>query len=167
MISLNINGAARSVDVEPNTPLLWVIRDTLGLIGTKYGCGMGAVRRLHRPRRRRARALVQHARLRGGGQEDRDDRSRRRDADRQARPGRMGGAGRAAVRLLPGRSDHGRRGAAAREGQAHDADIDQAMEGNICRCGTYPRIRAAIHKAGREQGVGHELPDRHVPGVNS
>src|SRR5262245_46281766 len=40
MISLNVNGTARSVDVEPETPLLWVIRDSLGLIGTKFGCGM-------------------------------------------------------------------------------------------------------------------------------
>ena len=64
MISLQVNGQARSVDVEPDTPLLWVIRDTLGLIGTKFGCGValcgvctvhmnGRLSRSHAPCRRR------------------------------------------------------------------------------------------------------------------
>ncbi len=53
-LSLVVNGQPRSVDVLPDTPLLWVLRDTLGLTGTKYGCGIGAVRRLHGAPRRRA-----------------------------------------------------------------------------------------------------------------
>ena len=47
MISLTVNGTSQRVDVSPDTPLLWVLRDNLGLTGTKYGCGMALVRRLH------------------------------------------------------------------------------------------------------------------------
>ena len=105
MITLDINGQARSVDADPSTPLLWVLRDTLGLTGTKFGCGMalcGActvhvdgepVRSCSTPRRA------------GGGQEGHDDRGTRH-LDRVGQPVQAAwvGARRAAVRLLPGRA---------------------------------------------------------------
>ena len=58
MAALNVNGTTHQVDVDPNTPLLWVLRETIGLTGTKYGCGIAAMWRLHGPCRRRRDALV-------------------------------------------------------------------------------------------------------------
>ncbi len=54
MAQLIVNGQSHDVDVDSDTPLLWVLRDTLGLMGTKFGCGIGAMRRLHGACRRRA-----------------------------------------------------------------------------------------------------------------
>lgn len=65
-ISITVNGKAHGVEVSPDTPLLWVLRDTLGLTGTKFGCGMGPLWRLHRTRGRRGHALLHHANLLGG-----------------------------------------------------------------------------------------------------
>ena len=61
MISLTVNGTSQRVDVSPDTPLLWVLRDHLGLTGTKYGCGMALVRRLHGPCQRAGGPLLRHA----------------------------------------------------------------------------------------------------------
>ena len=70
-----INGQRRAVDVPDDMPLLWVLRDVLDLKGTKFGCGVGAVRRLHGAPRRRAGALLPDCRCRDvGGAEDHDDR---------------------------------------------------------------------------------------------
>ena len=152
MISLNVNGTARSVDVEPETPLLWVIRDSLGLIGTKFGCGM---------------ALCGACTVHVDGQPVRSCMTPVKDA-----------VGKKVVTIeAVGATPVGKRVQAAwaeldvpqcgycQSGQIMaatallrekpkptDADIDQAMEGNICRCGTYPRIRAAIHKAAGSKG---------------
>ena len=52
-VAFTLNGKPQTVDADPQTPLLWVIRDTIGLTGTKFGCGISHVRRLHRARRRR------------------------------------------------------------------------------------------------------------------
>ena len=54
MARLTVNGRSHDVDVDPDTPLLWVLRDVIGLMGTKYGCGIAPVRRLHRACRRHA-----------------------------------------------------------------------------------------------------------------
>ncbi len=62
MAKLNINGRIRDVEVEPDTPLLWVIREQVGLTGTKYGCGDRAMRRLLRAHQRRGAALLLHPR---------------------------------------------------------------------------------------------------------
>ncbi len=116
MVSLNVNGKVRRVDVDPSTPLLWVLRDTLGLTGTKFGCGMalcGActvhldgepVRSCSTP----ASAAV--------GRKIVDDRGRGRDDRGPQGPGRVDGARRAPVRLLPVGSDHVRDGAPLRKG---------------------------------------------------
>jgi hypothetical protein len=63
--TLKINGRSYKADVEPDTPLLWVLRDHLGLVGTKYGCGIATCGRLHRARQRRGQPLLRAARLVG------------------------------------------------------------------------------------------------------
>ena len=88
--AIKVNGNTHSVDVDGDTPLLWVLRDVLGMTGTKFGCGMALVRRLHRAYRRRSHPFLyhpdrQHRRLRDHN--DRGDRRDRRRAPRSRRPG--------------------------------------------------------------------------------
>ena len=68
-ITLRVNGSEKKVSVSPETPLLWVLRDTLELTGTKFGCGAGLVRRLHRPRRRQSDSLLLDSGFASRGQE--------------------------------------------------------------------------------------------------
>ena len=148
MTALSINGKSDEVNVESDTPLLWVLRDTLGLTGTKYGCGIaqcGACTvHIDGVATRSCQVPVSTV----GGQEDHHHRGP--GAERQAAPGPGGlaRARRAAVRLLPERHDHGGGGAAAAKPKPTDADIDAAMT-NICRCGTYKQVREAIHAAAK------------------
>ena len=114
MATLNINGKVHEVEVEADTPLLWVIREQVGLTGTKYGCGVaqcGACSVHINGEVQRSCSIPVSAVKR-----DRQDRHHRRPfAD--AAPSRaegVGGARRAAVRLLPVGADHGGRGAARR-----------------------------------------------------
>jgi aerobic-type carbon monoxide dehydrogenase small subunit (CoxS/CutS family) len=151
MIKLTINGQAQDVDVAGDTPLLWVLRDTLGLTGTKYGCGKAlcgacTVHVDGAP----TRACITPAESVAGksittieGLSSNRSHPVQQAVDRDRR---------APVRLLPVRSDHGGRGAAQTNPKPSDADIDSAMSGNICRCGTYPRIRKAIHRAAELSG---------------
>ena len=127
------------------TPLLWVLRENLQLTGTKFGCGWRCAR-LHRASGRQAGALLLDAVSAAAG-EDHHHRGRGRHAHRQGRAGGLEPDRRAAVRLLPVGPDHERLRAAGRKKAPSDADIDAAMSGNICRCGTYNQIRAAIHDA--------------------
>jgi isoquinoline 1-oxidoreductase alpha subunit len=120
-IALRVNGAAASVAVDADTPLLWVLRQTLGLPGTKFGCGIAAcgactVHIDGAP----VRACVTPV-------------SAALDVPQcgYCQSGQI----MSAVALLQGNA------------APSDADIDTAMRGNLCRCGTYPRIRAAIHRA--------------------
>ena len=94
MITLTVNGQKHALDIEPETPLLWVLRDELGLTGTKFGCGIAQC----------GACYCQSGQIM------------------------------AAVALLQ------------QTPKPSDGDIDSAIT-NICRCGTYPRIRAAIHRA--------------------
>ena len=146
MIKLNINGRDTSVDVDPDMPLLWVLRDTLGLTGTKFGCGMAlcgacTVHLDGQP----GRSCVTPLRAVG---ERKVTTIEGLSAD-SSHP-----VQRAWIELdVPqcGYCQSGQIMSAAallaRTPQPSDADIDQAMAGNICRCGTYQRIRAAIHRA--------------------
>lgn len=149
MITLNINGQDTRVDAEPDTPLLWVLRDTLQLTGTKYGCGMalcGActvqmdgepVRSCSTP----ASAAVgkKIVTIEGAGSN------------------RVGKAVQAAWQKLDvvqcGYCQSGQIMSAValleKNRKPTDADIDSAMGGNVCRCATYVRIRAAIHEAAK------------------
>ena len=146
MAQLNINGTTRDVQVEPDTPLLWVIREQIGLTGTKYGCGVA-----------QCGACSVHI-------NDEVQRSCQiRVGDVQAgdkivtieglSPDTSHPVQRAWAALdVPqcGYCQSGQIMAAAallmRKPKPSDADIDEAMT-NICRCGTYQRIRAAVHMA--------------------
>jgi isoquinoline 1-oxidoreductase subunit alpha len=147
MISLLVNGEARSVDAEPDTPLLWVIRDTLGLTGTKFGCGAalcGActvhldgqpIRSCVTPVSAVAGQKITTIEAIGATTEGRKIQEAWAVLDVPQCGYCQSGQIMSACALLAGKP------------RPTDADIDGAMAGNICRCGTYPRIRAAIHRA--------------------
>ena len=145
---LHINGQDREVDVLSDTPMLWVLRDALGLVGTKYGCGIGqcgacTVHLDGQP----VRACQTRLGEVGAGQV----------ATIEGVSGRVAEAVQAAWRKLDvvqcGYCQSGQImsaiGLLSGNARPTDADIDGAMDGNICRCGTYQRIRAAIHEAAR------------------
>ena len=153
MTTLQINGKSMKVDAPDDTPLLWVLRDHLGLTGTKFGCGMALCGACTVHLDGVAARSCQTPLSAAVGQEDHDHRRRRRHARRQGGAERLDGDRRAAVRLLPGRADHECDGAARRRiPKPSDADIDGAMSGNLCRCGTYTRIRSAIKVAAGMKG---------------
>ena len=146
MTTITVNNRMVKVDAEPDTPLLWVLRDHLGMTGTKFGCGMAlcgactvhidgaATRSCVLPLSAVAGKSITTIEGSVGRQQPRRAKGLARDR-------------RAAMRLLSVRTDHVRRRAAQSNPNPNDADIDAAMSGNICRCGTYPRIRKAIHRA--------------------
>lgn len=146
MVKLNVNGKDVSVDVDADMPLLWVLRDTLGLTGTKYGCGKAlcgacTVHLAGEP----TRACVTPVSAVG---------ARKVTTIEGLSPDRSHPVQRAWIELdVPqcGYCQSGQIMSAAallaHNPQPSDADIDQFMSGNICRCGTYQRIRAAIHRA--------------------
>jgi aerobic-type carbon monoxide dehydrogenase small subunit (CoxS/CutS family) len=142
-ITLTVNGKQRSVDVDPDTPLLWVLRDTLGMTGTKFGCGM---------------ALCGCCTVHVNGEATRSCVTAISDVQGKS------------VTTIEALSDHpaqlawieedvpqcgycqsGQIMAAAAllasNPKPSDKDIDDQISGNLCRCGTYPRIRRAIHRA--------------------
>ena len=145
MLRLNINGKLHEVDADPETPLLWVIREWIGLTGTKYGCGIAqcgactvhvdgvATRSCSLPAGSVGAAGI--------------PRSRAFLPTDSVIPCRRPGSTRGtAMRLLPVRPDHGCRIVAATEARP-DRRGDRRGVTNICRCGTYQRIREAIHTA--------------------
>ncbi|SEO13523.1 (2Fe-2S)-binding protein [Mucilaginibacter sp. OK283] len=150
MININVNGTSHQIEADPNMPLLWVIRDIIGLTGTKFGCGVA-----------QCGACVVH--LNG-------------EAVRSCvtKVSRAEGQKVVTIEGLSKNNDHPAQLAWNQEqvpqcGYCHsgqimsaavllrennnpsDADIDAAMAGNICRCGTYQRIRKAIHTAAELQ----------------
>jgi isoquinoline 1-oxidoreductase alpha subunit len=146
VITLKVNGKAMDVDVDPSTPLLWVLRDTLSLTGTKYGCGMAqcgactvhlngeAIRSCVK---RVADAVGKEITTIEGLSTDLSHPLQKAWMEidvPQCGYCQSGQIMSAAVLL-------------AENSQPTDADIDDAMAGNICRCGTYQRIREAIHRA--------------------
>ncbi len=146
MIKLNINGKDTTVDVDPDMPLLWVLRDTLGLTGTKFGCGMAlcgacTVHLDGQPIRSCVTPVsavgAQRVTTIEGLSSDRSHPVQKAwiELDVPQCGYCQSGQIMSAVALL------------ARTPDPTDAEIDAAMAGNICRCGTYQRIRAAIHRA--------------------
>ena len=141
MTRLNVNGQSVEVEVDGTTPLLWVIREQLGLTGTKYGCGVaqcGACT-VHIDGVATRSCMLPVSEVDAGAA----DRHHRGPVARRLASGAEGlaRARRAAMRLLPDRHDHGRGGAArAERRRPTDADIDSEIT-NICRCGTYGRVR--------------------------
>ena len=111
--TINVNGTPHSVDVDGDTPLLWVLRDVLGMTGTKFGCGAGAVRRLHRACRRCSRRAPASPPIDSiGDSADHHHRGDRRDAAGQGAAAGLARSRGGAMRLLPVRPDHVGRGAA-------------------------------------------------------
>lgn len=151
MIKLTINGKAQEVAAADDTPLLWVLRDTLGLTGTKYGCGMalcGACT-VHIDGAATRSCITPLGAVAGksvttieGLSADRSHPVQRAwlEIDVPQCGYCQSGQIMSAAALL------------AKNLSPTDTDIDTAMAGNICRCGTYPRIRKAIHRAAELAG---------------
>jgi isoquinoline 1-oxidoreductase alpha subunit len=145
--TLKVNGAAHSVDVDADTPLLWVLRDVLGMTGTKFGCGMALCGA--------CTVHVDGAPLRScmtpiGSVGDRAVTTIEAiDTTLQGRALQQAWLDLDVVQC--GYCQSGQIMSAApllkATAKPSDADIDAAMSGNVCRCGTYQRIRAAIHRA--------------------
>jgi isoquinoline 1-oxidoreductase alpha subunit len=145
-VGLKVNGQDRSIEIDPTTPLLWVLRDSLGLTGTKYGCGIAqcgactvilegnAVRSCVTPISRAAGKTL--TTIEGLSKNGNHPLQRAWLTEQVPQCGycQAGQIMSAAVLL-------------AAVPAPTDEDIDRAMAGNICRCGTYQRIRRAIHRA--------------------
>ncbi|MFO1467039.1 MAG: (2Fe-2S)-binding protein [Steroidobacteraceae bacterium] len=153
MTTLSINGQSHETDAAPDTPLLWVIRDHLGMTGTKFGCGMGlcgactvhldgvATRSCHltlKDAQGKAITTIE------GLSKDRSHPVQKAwlEIDVPQCGYCQSGQIMSAVALLKTNP------------APSDADIDNAMSGNICRCGTYPRIRKAVHRAAQLMKTG-------------
>lgn len=149
MTSLTVNGAVLTTDADPDTPLLWVLRDELGLTGTKFGCGVAA-----------CGACTVHV----AGEAVRSCQVRLGDLwgevttiEGLGTPAAPHALQAAWVRHQVAQCGYCQSGQImqaadllARNPAPTDAEIDEAMAGNLCRCGSYSRIRAAIHDAARE-----------------
>ncbi len=144
--TFSLNGSRQTVDVHPDTPLLWVLRDHLGLTGTKYGCGMalcGACT-VHINGSAVRSCVTQVASVAGknvttieGLSADGTHPVQRAWVEEDVPQCGYCQSGQimAAASLL------------AKTAKPSDADISEAMKGNICRCGTYAQIRRAVHRA--------------------
>ena len=145
--TLNVNGKALTADVDPDTPLLWVLRDSLGIVGPKFGCGVGACgactvhvdgqaqRSCQIPVESLGKAKVTTIEGIGATTVGKKVQAAWTELDvaqcGYCQPGQI----MSATALL------------SKTPKPTDADIDAAMAGNICRCATYVRIRAAIKRA--------------------
>ena len=146
MATLNVNGRVRDVDVEPDTPLLWVLREQVGLTGTKYGCGVAQCGScsVHVNGEVRRSCSIPVGSLKAGdrivtieGLAPKATHAVQRawaEVDVPQCGYCQSGQIMAAAALIAAKPD------------PSDADIDAAMT-NICRCGTYQRIRTAVHRA--------------------
>lgn len=148
-LTINVNGRSTDVDADPRTPLLWVVRENLGLTGTKYGCGIAqcgacTVHLDGRPLRSCSApvsAAVGHRVTTIEGLSSRTAKAVQKawvDLDVVQCGYCQSGQIMQATALLEARP------------RPSDRDIDLAMAGNICRCATYHRIRAAIHAASQQ-----------------
>lgn len=147
-IQLRVNGKTLAADVDPTTPLLWVLRDTLGLVGTKFGCGM---------------ALCGACTVHVDGQPTRACSTPVSSVAGRAittieglapAPGKLHVLQQAWIEHDVPQCGYCQAGQImsaaallASTPKPTDSEIDAAMAGNICRCGTYQRVRAAIHSA--------------------
>jgi isoquinoline 1-oxidoreductase alpha subunit len=155
MIALTINGQRREVDVPPDMPLLWVLRDVLGMTGTKFGCGMAlcgactvhldgqAIRSCITPVSAIGQGKVTTIEAIGATPSGAKVQKAWLDLEVIQCGYCQSGQIMSAAALLDSNP------------RPSDADIDAAMSGNICRCGTYVRIREAIKRAAAS-GASHE-----------
>ncbi len=144
--TITVNGQRHQVDLPGAVPLLWVLRDALGLTGSKYGCGVGA-----------CGACTVHM----GGAAVRSCQTALEDVDAPittieglGTPQSLAAIQKAWIENQVAQCGYCQSGQImqaaallAENPNPSDADIDEAMSGNLCRCGTYMRIRAAIHDA--------------------
>lgn len=151
MSTLNINGQDRQVDADPSTPILWALRDTLGMTGTKFGCGAAlcgactvhlngqAIRSCVTPISAAAGQKITTIEAVTGGADKVGKAVHEAWVKHDVAQCGYCQSGQimSATALLKGKK------------RPSDADIDAAMAGNVCRCGTYVRIRAAIHDAAK------------------
>jgi aerobic-type carbon monoxide dehydrogenase small subunit (CoxS/CutS family) len=153
MVTLLVNGKAHKVDAPPDTPLLWVLRDQLALTGTKYGCGMAlcgacTVHANGVPTRACSTPVSTVV-----GKKVLTIEGLSADASHAVQ--------RAWVALEVPQCGYCQSGQImtaaallAKNKKPSDAEIDAAMAGNLCRCGTYNRVRAAIHRAAADMSKG-------------
>ncbi|MEW5916003.1 MAG: (2Fe-2S)-binding protein [Gemmatimonadota bacterium] len=146
--TLIVNGQRRTVDVDADTPLLWILRDELGLTGTKYGCGVGVCGACAVLQGQSAIRSCQITAESASGQTfttieglsiDRSDPCQRAWIEEDVSQCGYCQAGMliTACALLKSKRE------------VSDADIDAVIDQSVCRCGTYPRMRRAIHRAAR------------------
>jgi len=153
MITFSLNGKRANADVAPDTPLLWVLRDSLGMTGTKFGCGQGLcgactvhldgnpVRSCSTPVSAAAGKKITTIEAISASQVGKAVQAAWVKHDVPQCGYCQSGQIMSAVALLESKP------------KPTDADIDAAMSGNLCRCGTYQRIRAAIHTAAGTKGA--------------
>ena len=152
MATLNVNGKVMAVDADPSTPILWALRDELQLTGTKFGCGAAlcgactvhldgqAIRSCVTPMSAAAKGRITTIEAIGSDRVGRAVQAAWVKHDVAQCGYCQSGQVMSATALLKAKP------------QPTDAEIDAAMAGNICRCGTYARIRAAIHSAAASLG---------------
>ena len=162
MLELNINGRAVEIgdDVDPTTPLLWVLRDTLGLVGTKYGCGVGQCSactvHVNGAALQSCQLPVQNA-----------VGMNITTIEGLARNGELTAVQQAWIAEDVAQCGYCQAGQIMRatallatNPSPTDAEIDSTMSANICRCGTYNRIRKAIHRAADSLAANRDTDDQ-------
>jgi isoquinoline 1-oxidoreductase alpha subunit len=155
VITFSVNGKKQSVELSPDTPLLWVLRDHLKITGTKFGCGEGlcGACTVHIDGRAQRSCITPLSAVQGKKVVTIEGIPEKHPIKKAwlgeevsqcgyCQPGQI----MSAVALL------------AEKPHPTDADIDSAMSGNLCRCGTYSRIRRAIHTAAGKNGKGDSTP---------
>ena len=156
MVAFTLNGQKRELALDGETPLLWALREHLQLTGTKFGCGVAGLRRLHRPHRRRAGALLHHPIVDGRGPFGHHHRRAlaRRQPPAAKSVGRRAGA---AMRLLPVRPDHAGGGTAGPQQDA-DARADRRTHGRQHLPLRHLSAHHQRYPARRAGGLSHEQP---------
>ncbi len=152
-ITLTVNGAARQVDLPPEVPLLWALRDGLGMTGTKFGCGVAACGA--------CTVLVDGQAVRSCQVPLGEVQGAVTTIEGLGQPGNLAALQEAWVKHQVAQCGYCQSGQImqaaallATTPAPTDQDIDDAMQGNLCRCGTYPRIRAAILDAAQTMQAG-------------
>ena len=151
--TLSVNGAARQVDLPGEVPLLWALRDGLGMTGTKFGCGVAACGA--------CTVLLDGEAVRSCQVALADATGEITTIEGLGQPGALAPLQAAWVKHQVAQCGYCQSGQImqaaallAETPEPTDQEIDEAMQGNLCRCGTYPRIRAAIHEAAQMMKAG-------------
>lgn len=151
--TLSVNGAMRQVDLPGDVPLLWALRDGLAMTGTKFGCGVAACGA--------CTVLIDGEAVRSCQVPLSDAAGKITTIEGLGQPGALAPLQAAWVKHQVAQCGYCQSGQImqaagllAQIPDPTDQDIDDAMQGNLCRCGTYPRIRAAIHEAAQMMKAG-------------